>query len=169
VKETAVRRAGPVPEETNCSLCVVAAPSRVEPLHGPLLTVINDGVVGFPVAGSFIVVIDADQPGTFIAPSEHVRDLSSLSLEASGSFLAGLRRAALDLQTLCESSGITVSPLQLDGTCRLYHHGHILFHLLPTDPCFTPKPYDPSALRTSTDVEELEPRVRLVFDALHST
>jgi hypothetical protein len=167
MKETATRHRIPTSGVATCALCDLAASAPAKRRRAPNATPLHEGVVGFPVDGSFIVVMDEGCLGAFVAPLEHVGELSSLAAEAAGSFLAGLRRAALVLQSLCGASGITVSLIQGEGDemSWLNHHGHILFNLLPTEPVLGAAP----SLSTATvRDQELTSRIQSVFNALRS-
>jgi diadenosine tetraphosphate (Ap4A) HIT family hydrolase len=107
-------RSETAPFEEDCLLC------KLTPAAGASIEYVDEVSLAF---------VESGQPGASIAPRAHVASLSDLGGKA-GEFLAALRRAANEVQTVYRTSGTMIEPTTaIEGAS-----GHVTYRIVPTVP-----------------------------------
>lgn len=104
----------------SCSLCELRDAGIEQP------TVVGDVIAVF-ADRDMVVFLQPPLQLVAVAPTSHVNDLASFDEGAIGSFLAALRRAALQVGSIFGCTGTTITPSGLPQS-----EGHICFHVIPS-------------------------------------
>jgi len=118
------RPAAAADTRSQCGICAVVQAKPDAP------AVVREGTVVAHLDIDMVVLMATGQEGVLVAPGRHVPSLSELDSQSLGAFLAALRRVAVDVQLIFDSTGTTITPSEPPAV--LAADGHICLRVIPT-------------------------------------